>query len=75
MLEQCLKGGTHVKEPCWSSAERAVDYGKPTQEQFGKDGIPWEGAHMEQGQRATVKERQRWTDCSPHSLVLPMGRR
>ena len=29
------------------------------QDQFEKDGIPWEGPHMEQGQRVTVKEQPR----------------
>ena len=29
------------------------------QDQFSKDGILWEGPHVEQGQRVTVKEQQR----------------
>ena len=48
-VEQCLKGGPHGMEPCWSSAWRAAACGKPTQDQFGKDSIPWEGPHAGAG--------------------------
>jgi len=43
-VEQCLKGGHRGTEPCWSSAGRAAVCGKPTQDQFRKDGTLWEGS-------------------------------
>ena len=48
-----------VGDPCWSSSRRAAACGKPMQNHFGKDSIPWEGPHREQGQGETKKEWQR----------------
>ena len=56
-----VKDGKHVMEPCWSILCRDEDCGKPTQHQFGKDAILWEGSHMEQRQRVTMKEQRRWS--------------
>ena len=44
-------GGCGLKE--------AVAHGGPMLEQFVKDGILWEGLHVEQGQRGMVKEWRR----------------
>ena len=56
VLEQFAPGG-------WTPWYGAVweRFLKPLQSQFGKDGIPWEGPHVEQRQRGTVKER--WIKC------------
>lgn len=51
-----LKGWPCGTEPCWSSAWRAAVCEQPVKKQFEKDGILWEGPHMEQGQRAAMKE-------------------
>lgn len=36
-------------ELCWGGAKRAVARGKPTQDQFGKDNILWEGTLWNMG--------------------------
>ena len=41
-----------------NSSSRMVACKQPPQAHFGKDGIPWEGPHVEQGQRGTVEEQQ-----------------
>lgn len=38
-MKQCLKGGPHDTELCWSNAWRTVPCGKPAQDQIGKDSI------------------------------------
>ena len=55
-VEQLLKDGPCGTELCWSSAGRTAACGMSTQDQFGKDGILWEGPHVEEGQMMTVKE-------------------
>jgi len=54
-----LKDGPRDTGPRWSSAWRTAAYGKPTQDQFGKEGILWEGLHMEDKQRVIIVEQQR----------------
>lgn len=46
MLEQRLKGGPHNTEPRWRGAWSAAACGKPTQDWFRKDRIPWEGPNF-----------------------------
>lgn len=63
----------------WSGAWRAEAYGKPTQDQMGKDGSPWEGPHMEQGQSGMKKQQRKCCGLTvvpiPCSPVLLRGRR
>jgi len=40
-VEQCLRGGPCVTEPCWSSTWRTTACGEAKQDQFGKDSIPY----------------------------------
>ena len=59
MLEQCLKGGPHGTEPCYSSIKRDAACGKPMQDMFRKDSILWERPHEEQRQKVTMEEQHR----------------
>lgn len=38
------EGWSPRTELCWSSAQRPLSCGKPTQDQLRKDRVPWEGA-------------------------------
>lgn len=75
--EQCLKGGLHDMEPCWSSAGGDAACRKPTWDQFGKDGTLWEGGTWSRGRDRpwrSSRDKVLRTDyshipCSPASLV------
>lgn len=57
-VEHLLEDGPCGTEPCQSSVWRAVACGKPTQDQFWKDGILLQGPHAGAGKRVTMKEWQ-----------------
>jgi len=40
------EGWTLWYEAFWRSAWKAAAYGKPMQDQLGKDGVPWKGFHV-----------------------------
>ena len=71
--DSCCLGGAmpHGTEPFWSSARRAAACGRPMQDQFGKDGILWEGPQLEQGQSATVQEQQKQSVMGCPQPLLP----
>lgn len=50
-MKQCLEGGSHGMNLCWSSSWRAASCRKFMWDQLGKDSIPWERLHVEHGQR------------------------
>lgn len=70
-MEQRLKDGPCGTELHWSSAWRAVAFGKITQYHLGKDGIPW-GRPMDRGREWPRRSKHKvlWADQNPFSVLL-----